>query len=86
MDETGLWVIYGIAPNNNTAVAKLNSYSLEIEYVWNISLNHRRAGEMFIACGVLYAVDSVFERNTKIRYLATDLHDHGLAIIIGWYY
>jgi len=77
VDETGLWVIYGIAPNNNTAVAKLNSYSLEIEYVWNISLNHRRAGEMFIACGVLYAVDSVFERNTKIRF-ALDLYKNKL--------
>ena len=69
VDEMGLWVIYGISEsNNNTAVAKLNSYSLEIEYVWNISLNNHRAGEMFIACGVLYAVDSVLERNTKIRY------------------
>lgn len=45
MDETGLWVIYGVSsgahPTNNTAVAKLNPYSLEIEYVWNISLNNQ---------------------------------------------
>jgi hypothetical protein len=45
VDETGLWVIYGASygeqPTNNTAVAKLNSYSLEIEYIWNISLNNQ---------------------------------------------
>jgi len=67
VDETGLWVIYGLQPTNNTAVAKLNPYSLELEYVWNISVNNQRAGEMFVACGVLYAVDSVNERSTKIR-------------------
>ena len=77
VDETGLWVIYGLQPNNNTAVAKLNPYSLEIEYVWNISLNNQRAGEMFVACGVLYAVDSVTERNTKIRF-ALDLFKNKL--------
>lgn len=90
VDETGLWVIYnvlsGSEPMNNTAVAKLNPYSLEIEYVWNISVNNQvnlsrfppfsslllcsgkqRAGEMFVACGVLYAIDSSTDRTTKIR-------------------
>ena len=67
VDETGLWVIYGLQPTNNTAVAKLTPYSLELEFVWNISLNNQRAGEMFIACGVLYAVDSVTDRSTKIK-------------------
>lgn len=32
-----------------------------------------KVGEMFIVCGVLYAVESVTERNTKIR-LALDLY------------
>lgn len=32
---------------------------------------------MFIVCGVLYAVDSVVERNTKIR-LALDLYRNTL--------
>lgn len=48
VDETGLWVIYGVSsgnlPTNNTAVAKLNPYSLDIEYVWNISLNNQVSG------------------------------------------
>ena len=32
-----------------------------------------QVGEMFIVCGVLYAIDSTTERNTKIR-LALDLY------------
>lgn len=32
---------------------------------------------MFIVCGVLYAVDSVKERNTKIRF-ALDLYQNKL--------
>lgn len=43
------------------------------QYAWNISLDHHKVGEMFIVCGVLYAVDSTTERNTKIRF-AFDLY------------
>lgn len=43
------------------------------QYAWNISLDHRKVGEMFIVCGVLYAVDSVSDRSTKIRF-ALDLY------------
>lgn len=32
-----------------------------------------QVGEMFIVCGILYGIDSVTERNTKIR-LAVDLY------------
>lgn len=67
VDENGLWVIYGLEPSNNTIVRKLDAYHLKTEYAWNISVNHHKVGEMFIVCGVLYAVDSVTERNTKIR-------------------
>ncbi|KAK2713866.1 hypothetical protein QYM36_009677, partial [Artemia franciscana] len=58
VDENGLWVIYGLQ-ENNTAVMKLNSYSLEPQYIWNITISHKKVGEMFLVCGVLYAVDSV---------------------------
>ncbi|XP_058836869.1 uncharacterized protein LOC131693231 [Topomyia yanbarensis] len=73
VDDNGLWVIYSTLESNNTIVAKLNEYNLDIQYSWNISVNHHKVGEMFIVCGVLYAIDSVTERNTKIR-LALDLY------------
>lgn len=66
LDENGLWVIYGLS-NNNTAVMKVDTATLQIQYTWNISVVHQKAGDMFIVCGVLYVVDSVTERITNIR-------------------
>jgi hypothetical protein len=67
-DENGLWVIYGIPSTNHTVVMKVNTdHKMETEYMWNISINNHLFGEMFVACGVLYAVDSITERNSKIR-------------------
>ncbi|GLH12823.1 Lachesin [Gryllus bimaculatus] len=73
VDDNGLWVIYGLPSNNNTIVMKVDSYSLKIQYIWNISINHHKVGEMFVVCGVLYAVNSVTDRNTKILF-ALDLY------------
>lgn len=50
---------------------------MSIEYIWNISVNHHKVGEMFIVCGVLYAVDNVTDRDTRIR-LALDLYKNTL--------
>ncbi|XP_037873711.1 uncharacterized protein LOC101741742 [Bombyx mori] len=76
-DDNGLWAIYSIESSNNTAVAKLsfdpNKDSLNIDYVWNISLNHKQVGEMFIVCGVLYALDSATDRDSKVT-VAIDLY------------
>ncbi|GIX85136.1 noelin [Caerostris extrusa] len=56
-------------------VRKLHPYKLTTEYVWNITLPHRKVGEMFIVCGVLYAVDSVTDATTSIRF-AFDLYQN----------
>ncbi|XP_050352585.1 uncharacterized protein LOC126774952 [Nymphalis io] len=76
-DDNGLWAIYSIEGSNNTAVAKLsfdpNKDDLNIDYIWNISLNHKQVGEMFIVCGVLYALDSATERESKVT-VAIDLY------------
>ncbi|CAA9998930.1 unnamed protein product, partial [Nesidiocoris tenuis] len=66
-DDNGLWVIYGLPGSNNTAVMKIDSYSLEIQYALNISVKHNKAGEMFIVCGVLYVVESTTDRRSNIR-------------------
>ena len=50
---------------------------MQIEFMWNISINHHKVGDMFIVCGVLYGVDSVKEGKTKIR-LALDLYSYKL--------
>ncbi|XP_066907006.1 uncharacterized protein [Halyomorpha halys] len=73
IDDNGLWVIYGLPITNNTAVIKVDAYNFDIQFAWNISLKHQKAGEMFIVCGVLYAVDSTTDRKTNIRF-ALDLY------------
>jgi len=46
---------------------------MTVLYGWNVTISHKYAGDMFIICGVLYAVDSTADRDTKIR-LALDLY------------
>lgn len=40
-----------------------------MQYNFNITLDHRQFGEMFIVCGNLYAIDSGTDKNTQIRYV-----------------
>uniref|UniRef100_A0A1A9X4X1 Olfactomedin-like domain-containing protein n=1 Tax=Glossina brevipalpis TaxID=37001 RepID=A0A1A9X4X1_9MUSC len=80
VDEVGLWVIYSTYDSNNTLVAKLDAENLRIQYNFNVTLDHRKFGEMFIVCGHLYAIDSCIDKNTQIRY-AVDLYNGKLLNI-----
>ncbi|XP_037512660.1 uncharacterized protein LOC119389458 [Rhipicephalus sanguineus] len=73
-DENGLWVIYASSSTNNTLVVKFHERAMQAERVWNLTLDHRTVGEMFIVCGVLYAVNSVSEASTRIAF-AFDLYE-----------
>ena len=44
------------------------------------SLNHNLVADMFVVCGVLYAVDRTDARDTKIR-LALDLYTHQVGVL-----
>ncbi|KAK4884271.1 hypothetical protein RN001_000542 [Aquatica leii] len=80
VDDNGLWVIFPVPDANNTAVMKVDVSSMQIQYIWNISLDHHLVGEMFVVCGVLYAIDNVTDRNTRIRF-ALDLYNNRLLDI-----
>ncbi|KAB0803596.1 hypothetical protein PPYR_00566 [Photinus pyralis] len=80
VDDNGLWVVFPVPDANNTAVMKIDISSMQIQYIWNISIDHHLVGEMFVVCGVLYAIDSVTERNTRIRF-ALDLYNNRLLDI-----
>ncbi len=69
VDENGLWALFGLVADNNTIVLKVDPFNLDLQYAWNISLNHYQVADTFITCGVLYAVDDVDKRNTRIRYM-----------------
>lgn len=72
-EENGLWVVFAGNSTNNTLIIKFDSISLGTENVWNITLDHQTIGDMFIACGILYGVESSTETFTKIRF-AFDLY------------
>lgn len=64
----GLWVIYGL-PSNYTVVMKVDAVYMKAQRAWNISIDNHKFGEMFIACGVLYAVHNVTDTEMRIRYV-----------------
>lgn len=74
-DENGLWVVFAQNVTNNTIVLKFDPTTLGTENVWNITLDHTMIGEMFIACGILYGIESGTETFTKIRF-AFDLYQN----------
>uniref|UniRef100_A0A673JA43 Adhesion G protein-coupled receptor L1a n=1 Tax=Sinocyclocheilus rhinocerous TaxID=307959 RepID=A0A673JA43_9TELE len=62
VDENGLWVIYATEANNGRlVVSQVNPYTLRFEGTWETSFDKRLASNAFMACGVLYAVRSVYQ-------------------------
>ncbi|XP_072299273.1 adhesion G protein-coupled receptor L1 isoform X5 [Eucyclogobius newberryi] len=62
VDENGLWVIYATESNNGKlVVSQVNPYTLRFEGTWETSFDKRMASNAFMACGVLYAVRSVYQ-------------------------
>ena len=41
-DENGLWGVFGLAVDNNTVVMKFDDQTLEMQFMWNISLAHHQ--------------------------------------------
>ena len=74
-DENGLWVIYS-SDQSDTAllVSKLDPDALSVVKTWNITVDHKSRGNGFITCGVLYLVNSVRSKITKIDF-AYDLYE-----------
>lgn len=75
IDENGMWAIYGLTDCNNTLVMKFDPVTLEPSFMWNLTLDHRTVGDLFIVCGVMYAVDSIDKWNANIRF-AFDLYQN----------
>ncbi|KAM7414752.1 hypothetical protein PAMA_019522 [Pampus argenteus] len=65
VDENGLWVIFASNTDDNTMVAKLNPETFSVESVINTAYPTRKAGNAFIARGVLYITDF---KDRKVTY------------------
>ncbi|KAF2895037.1 hypothetical protein ILUMI_11135 [Ignelater luminosus] len=73
VDENGLWVIFAVPESKNTGVVKVDVDSMTIQYIWNITVDHRKFSDMFVASGVLYLING----NTKILF-GVDLYENVL--------
>ncbi|XP_029010025.1 gliomedin-like isoform X2 [Betta splendens] len=58
VDENGLWVVFASDSDDDTMVAKLNTDTFTVESVINTAYPTTKAGNAFIACGVLYITDN----------------------------
>ncbi|KAM3869680.1 gliomedin-like [Diretmus argenteus] len=57
VDENGLWVIFASTSDDTVMVAKLNHTAFSVVSVINTAYPITKAGNGFIACGVLYITD-----------------------------
>lgn len=71
VDENGLWVIYASNTGDNTMVAKLNPKAFTVEAIINTAYPTNKAGNAFIAYGVLYITDGMDRRVTYAFDLKT---------------
>lgn len=51
----------------------MDGTTFEKQFMWNLTLPHRKIGQMFVMCGVLYAINSVNEPHAQVYMYAYDL-------------
>uniref|UniRef100_A0A8C4T7P7 Gliomedin n=1 Tax=Erpetoichthys calabaricus TaxID=27687 RepID=A0A8C4T7P7_ERPCA len=57
-DENGLWIIYASSLDENVMVAQLDEKTFSVTHHVNTTYPRSKAGNAFIACGVLYVTDT----------------------------
>uniref|UniRef100_A0A665V4D6 Gliomedin n=1 Tax=Echeneis naucrates TaxID=173247 RepID=A0A665V4D6_ECHNA len=64
-DENGLWLIFASSIDENIMVAQLDQTTFSITSYINTSYPCAKAGNAFIACGVLYVTDT---KDTRVTF------------------
>ncbi|XP_026782846.2 gliomedin isoform X1 [Pangasianodon hypophthalmus] len=64
-DESGLWLVFASSVDENIMVAQLDEKTFSITTYINTSYPRSKAGNAFIACGVLYVTDV---KDTRVTY------------------
>ncbi|KAI5097885.1 gliomedin isoform X1 [Silurus meridionalis] len=64
-DESGLWLVFASSLDESIVVAQLDEKTFSITTYANTSYPKSKAGNAFVACGVLYVTDS---KDTRVTY------------------
>lgn len=64
-DENGLWLVFASRADETIAVARLDVKTFSVVSYIHTSYPRSKAGNAFIACGVLYITDN---KDTKVTY------------------
>lgn len=64
-DENGLWLIFASSHDDTIMVAQLDQKTFSVSAYINTSFPRTKAGNAFIACGVLYVTDT---KDTRVAY------------------
>lgn len=64
-DENGLWLIFASSSDENIMVAQLDQKTFSVTTYINTTYPRTKAGNAFIACGVLYVTDS---KDTRVTF------------------
>ncbi|KAG9352220.1 hypothetical protein JZ751_020633 [Albula glossodonta] len=65
VDENGLWLIFASSTDENIVVAHLDEKTFSVTSYINTTCPRLKAGNAFIACGVLYVTDT---KDAKVTY------------------
>lgn len=72
VDENGLWLIFASNMDDNVMVAQLDQKTFSVTSYINTTYPRTKAGNAFIACGVLYITDT---KDTRVTFAFDLLKD-----------
>uniref|UniRef100_A0A8C9RMG8 Gliomedin n=1 Tax=Scleropages formosus TaxID=113540 RepID=A0A8C9RMG8_SCLFO len=77
VDENGLWLIFAASADETIMVAQLDEKTFSVVAYINTSYPRTKAGNAFIACGVLYVTDV---KDMKVTYAFDLLKERPLSV------
>ncbi len=87
IDEEGLWVLYATADNEGRMViSSIDPDSFSVVETWETDSTRKTGiGNAFMACGIMYAVNSYSSSPTTINYAYDTSDSTSSTVSLTWY-